>query len=108
MATKHPPLTAEEQKQRDFAEGLRAAEKANYQDVLRSSVVRVTFKKVNGDIRIMKCTLKPSLLPPEPAKNEDGTVKKDFSTTVPVFDLEKTAWRSFRIDEVIDFEIVEE
>lgn len=90
-----------------FEEDLRAAEKANFQEILQKHVCNVTFIKVDGSTRVMKCTLRKDMLPPEPAKNEDGTPKKDFKTTVPVFDLEKGAWRSFRVDSLQDIQIEE-
>jgi len=48
----------------------------------------VIFYKVNGEQRKMHCKME---VPTGPAKNPD---------VVPVVDLEKGAWRSFRIDSV--------
>lgn len=86
---------------------LRAAEKANFQDLLKRHICAITFTKVNGETRVMNCTLRTDKLPPEPPKDDDGKPKRDFATTVPVYDLDKNAWRSFRVDSLKDIQIVE-
>ena len=40
---------------------------------LRSYVIEVHFDKVNGDPRVMRCTLRPDLLPPS-YKDRKSTV----------------------------------
>lgn len=55
----------------------------------------VTFKKANGEIRDMHCTLLESLLP-----ETTGAERKPNKDVMVVFDLEKEAWRSFRFDTV--------
>lgn len=68
--------------------------------VLRNNIAIVTFQKVNGDIREMQCTLKPSVIPPLKGSNHARNLN-----VVPVWDLEKDAWRSFRLDSVQSLEI---
>ena len=52
------------------------------------------------------CTLSEEYLPePEPlAEGEVKRTKKENPNTLPVWDLEKLAWRSFRVDSVVEYE----
>lgn len=63
----------------------------------------VTFTKVNGEKRVMPCTLQASLLPVAPTIKEvvkEG--RKENLDTIRVFCTDKQEWRSFRVDSVID------
>lgn len=64
---------------------------------MREGVVFVSFKKANGEIREMQCTLADYLLP-----ETAGTRANTNDDIVVVFDIEKEAWRSFRKDTVIE------
>ena len=68
-------------------------------ELLKNNVATVTFTKKDGTERVMKCTLKPDLLPPQ-VVNEDKPAKKKSETTIAVFDLEIKAWRSISYDSV--------
>lgn len=70
-------------------------------EVLQKGVAVVTFTKVDGSLRKMKCTLIPSILPALKGSNH-----KRSQEVLPVWDLDKDAWRSFRIDSVISVEPV--
>ena len=63
--------------------------------ILQNSVAIVTFVKKNGELRKMKCTLKEEVLP-----DLVGTTRKRNYDVLPVWDLEKNAWRSFRLDSI--------
>lgn len=69
---------------------------------LRNYVIEVHFDKVNGEHRVMRCTLRPDLLPPSYVNEE--TVERDFHKTNPevisAWDVQKGGWRSFRIENV--------
>ena len=72
---------------------------------LRNYVIEVHFDKVNGDHRVMRCTLRPDLLPP--SYREDVNEQKqetEFHQTNPdviaAWDVQKGGWRSFRVDNV--------
>ena len=75
-------------------------QRAEFRDWLKGMLhmgpVKVTFRKQNGDERVMKCTLNEDIVPPFEVK---GTKKKN-NEVVSVWDIEKSAWRSFRIDSV--------
>jgi hypothetical protein len=62
----------------------------------------VTFTKVNGEKRVMPCTLQASLLPIVPSTKEVVTERKENLDTIRVFCTDKQEWRSFRVDSVID------
>ena len=62
---------------------------------LQKEVIQVTFNKVNGEERIMDCTLQESVIPKTDAKN-----KKNNDEVLPVWDVNKNEWRSFRFDSV--------
>jgi hypothetical protein len=61
----------------------------------------VTFTKVNGETRVMPCTLKEDLVP----KVEPKGTKKPNEAVVSVWCLDKREWRSFRVDNVVDLQI---
>ena len=69
---------------------------------LRKYVIEVHFNKVNGDARVMRCTLRPDLLPKEYIKEQ--TEEKGFHEknpeTIAAWDVQKGGWRSFRMDSV--------
>jgi hypothetical protein len=78
--------------------------------LLKEKVVTVKFKKKDDTIRKMVCTLSEEYLPqPEKSEiienqNQEKNKKKENLNTVPVWDLEKLAWRSFRIDSIVEYE----
>jgi hypothetical protein len=69
---------------------------------LKISVAEVSFKKVNGEHRKMHCTLDPRYIPaPVDSKHLDEQhAKPENLEVVVVWDLQKGAWRSFRVDSV--------
>lgn len=77
-------------------------------ELLKNNIATVTFTKKDGTERVMKCTLKPDLLPIQ-VVNEDKPAKKKSETTIAVFDLEINAWRSISYDSVssIDLEVAD-
>lgn len=70
--------------------------------LLNSSIVNVKFEKRDGSTREMRCTTNPLLIPEgkEP-KNIHLTVNSD---QVRVFDLDKGEWRSFNMNNLLDYE----
>jgi hypothetical protein len=69
-------------------------------DMLRNNVVVVTFTKVNGDERVMHCTLQTNFIPNAPSKNGELVVESKTSNTVSVWDVNANGWRSFRVENV--------
>ena len=70
---------------------------------LQSNKCWVTFTKVNGELRTMWCTLDPEFLPKQ-IELINETESKEVPTSIPVWDLEKNGWRSFRVDSVLKIE----
>lgn len=78
-------------------------------ELLQKEVAIVTFKKLNGDERVMPCTLIPQFLPP--AKKDDAITQKkvrEISDKVcAVWAVEAKGFRSFRYDRVTNVEIID-
>jgi hypothetical protein len=72
---------------------------------LKSGICEVEFTKVNGETRLMKCTLDPSIIPV--ATKEDPLSQKKVRSVseevLPVWDVEREQWRSFRVENVTRF-----
>jgi hypothetical protein len=82
-------------------------QKPDIVSALQSNICDVKFTKVNGEERLMRCTLKEDLLPePVASDTEINRNRKPNESVQVVWDLEKTAWRSFRIDSVINIQTV--
>lgn len=67
--------------------------------ILHINPVTVTFTKKDGTERVMRCTLQPELLPKVELK-ENSKPRKESTTSMRVFDLDKNEWRSFTIKSV--------
>lgn len=72
---------------------------------LRENVIEVHFTKVNGDARVMRCTLMKHLLPESYQRSlEEQTEESNFHNTNPdviaAWDVNANGWRSFRINSV--------
>jgi hypothetical protein len=72
----------------------------NLKELLKNGVVEVTFTKMNGDKRVMTCTLQPSFLPEEV---ETEKTRKQNDDVLSVWDIDANGWRSFRFDSVISY-----
>lgn len=73
--------------------------KAEIGSAAEQGPIEVTFTKKDGTERVMKCTLKEEFIPVEhrPKENSD---KKPNTETMAVWDMDKNAWRSFRLESV--------
>ena len=70
------------------------------ESLLKNGNGRFRFQKVDGSIRDMFCTLKPSALPEE----YNSELKSNAKPRILVaFDIEKDAWRSLRYESVMQF-----
>lgn len=72
-------------------------------ELLSNELVEVTFKKLDGDERVMACTLKANYLPE--SKRDDPLsqtkIRNLEEKTVVVWDINAQGWRSFRYDRII-------
>ena len=80
--------------------------KDEIQSELKKGVAKVSFTKVNGDTRIMECTLNGQHMPKAddmPAKKTDR-VKAPNNHVLSVWDVNAKGWRSFRVENVFNVE----
>ena len=83
-------------------------EKADLISALKKGTVTVTFQKVNSEeIRVMPCTLNKNVLEANEVRPTIEKVSSD-SDNIPVWSLDKDAWRSFRLDTVLGWEVLGE
>ena len=71
-------------------------------NMLRDSVVTVTFTKVDGSERVMKCTLMSEYVPAtgNSASNQVLLQETGNDNNISVWDVEANGWRSFRVGSV--------
>lgn len=76
---------------------------------LRNSIIEVTFTKVNGDQRIMRCTLMPKYLPKSylEEKEQETNFHNENPNVIAAWDVQKKGWRSFRMDSVEYLQIID-
>ena len=72
--------------------------RSELQTQLQTEVLEVTFTKVNGDKRVMNCTLMEGILPSNTTENK--TDKKVNEDILSVWDVDANGWRSFRMNAV--------
>jgi hypothetical protein len=81
--------------------------KDKLKDLLKQNVVSISFTKTDGTDRTMLCTLKSNLLPV--IESKEGTKKKaENENVLSVWDLEKDAFRSFRLNALKRYDLIEE
>ena len=82
-------------------------QKSDIVSALQSNICDVKFIKVNGEERLMRCTLKEDMLPEPVASDAEINRNRAPNDSVQVvWDLDKKAWRSFRIDSVLEMQLV--
>lgn len=72
-------------------------------NMLHKGVVQVAFTKVNGEQRVMHCTLKEDLLPEKVPAHEETATRATNPDVLSVWDVEKSGWRSFRWDSLKEY-----
>jgi len=72
--------------------------------ILGNDIVEVSFTKVNGELRTMRCTRDDDLIPDEqlPIGN---SIMKESVDILKVFEVDLQEWRSFRIENLIKFTV---
>lgn len=68
-------------------------------ETLQSNVATIVFTKVNGDQRIMKCTLIPEKIT-KPVRTAEDNLIFTSNNNIVVWDLDKEDWRSFKFDRI--------
>ena len=76
-------------------------------DAARAGIVTVTFKKINSEeIRVMPCTLNSDILKENGIEISIDKISDDSDHLV-CFAMDKKAWRSFRVNTVIEWSVGE-
>ena len=77
---------------------------------LEQNVLVVDFTKLNGDKRVMTCTLREDMKPKATKKDpiSQEKVRKVSDAVVSVWDLNAKGWRSFRYERVNAVDIIDE
>lgn len=72
---------------------------------LKMGPVKVTFTKKDGSERVMNCSLQENVVVPH--EKTTDRVKEENPEVIAVWDLDKSAWRSFRLDSIktVEFSI---
>ena len=80
-------------------------EKAHLKKLLTESPMTVCFNKKDGTFRTMICTLMAEHLPVVDKQEGDEVKepKKQSEDSIAVWDLEKNAWRAFRLDSIVSY-----
>jgi hypothetical protein len=84
--------------------------KTDLKQLLNQNVLVVDFTKINGDKRVMTCTLREDM---KPRATKDDTmsqtaVREVSDAVVGVWDVNAQGWRSFRYDRINSVVIVDE
>jgi len=80
--------------------------KQEFIDVLRSNVCRVVFRKKDGSERVMNCTLQSEVIETNNLTPK-GTGVVVPETQVRCIDVDLMEWRSFNVDSVLKFEVID-
>ena len=77
---------------------------------LRENIMEVTFNKINGDLRIMSCTLSKNVMPPPPKKNPltEEKIRKINEEALSVWDTSAKGFRSFRMANIVEVKQLQE
>ena len=84
--------------------------RADLKNLLEQNVVVVDFLKLNGDKRVMTCTMREDMKPRATKTDtmSQKAVREVSDAVVNVWDVNAQGWRSFRYDRVNSVDIVDE
>jgi hypothetical protein len=78
--------------------------------ILKSNICKIRFTRVSGGISTMRCTLKPEYIPEYTGDAEKLAVAnrmRQVNHILAVWNIDKNGWRCFKIENLIDMEIVD-
>lgn len=84
--------------------------KTDLKSLLEQNVLTVDFTKLDGDKRVMTCTLREDMKP-DTTKDDamsQKAVRAVSDAVVSVWDVNARGWRSFRYDRINSVDIVDE
>lgn len=70
--------------------------------MLSKDVRTIVFRKINGEIREMLCTLDPTIIPPAPKTAVARMAQPKPPNLISVWDVNANGWRSFYVDSIIE------
>jgi hypothetical protein len=76
--------------------------KSEIQELLKKSVATVEFKKKDGSLRTMRCTLQESFLP---LVISGDSSREKSENSLSVWSIDDAGWRSFIIENVKRIEV---
>jgi hypothetical protein len=72
-------------------------------DILKQNICEITFTKVNGEQRVMPCTLKADVIPTVSVDNlTENKERKINLDNLSVWCTDKNEWRSFKVANVTE------
>ena len=81
-------------------------------NALIHGTVTVTFQKVNGELRVMPCTLNSAVLMANNAITSDFKLEEDLKkkpeSIISVWATDVNGWRSFRVENLVSWEVLGE
>lgn len=77
-------------------------------NLLTQNVLTVDFTKLNGDKRVMTCTLREDIKPAVAKSDSQKAVRETSDAVVSVWDVNAQGWRSFRYERINSVDIVDE
>ena len=84
--------------------------KADLKKLLEQNVIVVDFTKLDGDKRVMTCTLREDMKPRATKVDpmSQKKIREISDAVVSVWDVNAQGWRSFRYDRINSVDIVDE
>ena len=84
--------------------------RADLKKQLEQNVLVVDFTKLNGDKRVMTCTLREDIKPAATKTDamSQKAVREVSDAVVSVWDVNAKGWRSFRYDRINAVDVVDE
>jgi hypothetical protein len=80
--------------------------KIELKENLSKCIAKVVFNKSDGTVRMMNCTLMADYLPMVISEEQVAHVpRKQNDDVLAVWDLDNSAWRSFRLDSIIEVQL---
>ena len=80
-------------------------DRSEMMESLQNGLSEVTFNKINGDVRVMTCTLDDTIIPADllPKTSAMLDAVEVPQTIIKVYDVKAEGWRSFRVESVTNF-----
>jgi hypothetical protein len=79
--------------------------KQSLSELLAQNVVNINYLKSNDEVRDILCTTQESLIPAADLPKNTGKKKPDH--LVAVYDLEKHAWRSVKLNGILSYKVTD-